>query len=190
MSLKSPELIKLNISELKFKKLKEKTTVKNFLITDFENKKYSIILEDVAIPFGVETYEKKNILNIEIDGKKNNKHYNYFAIISGFESEFIDQKNIKYEKLSREIEGKGYYPNIKESKGGHMIRCHILNTPEVFQMVSGRDKTIKNIKDRRSMLDITKIKANVELELGTVWVNDNNYGFLWYVKTIEILYSI
>lgn len=190
MSLQSPDIIEIDLNKLKFKKLKEKTVVTNYLITNFENKKYTIVLEDVDIPFGVETYEKKHILNIEINQKKNNKHYNYFAAISGFESTLTDSKNVKYEKLARDIEGKGYYPNIRESKGGHIIRCHIFTTPSVFQMVSGKDKYIKNIKDKRSMLDVEKVKANVELELGTFWVNDNNYGYLWYVKTIEILHSL
>jgi hypothetical protein len=190
MSLKSPELIEINLQNLKFKKIKEKTDVTNFLITDFENKKKSIILENVIIPFGVETYEKKNILNIEIEPKKNNSHYNYYAVISNFESELTKPENIKYEKLSREVTNKGYYPNIRESKGGYIIRSHVFTTPEVFTMVSGRDKTIKNLKDKRTMLDIVRTRANIELELGTVWVNDNNYGFLWYVKRIEILSAL
>lgn len=190
MSLKSPDLIEINLEKLKFKKLKEKTNVVNYLITDFDNKKPSIILENVDIPFGVETYEKKHIVNIEINPKRDNKQYNYFAVISHFEKELINHENIKYDKLSKRIEGKGYYPNMRESKGGYIIRTHILNTPEVFTMVSGKDKTIKNIKDNRSMLDITKIRANVELELGTFWVNDNNYGYLWFIKRIEILHSL
>lgn len=190
MSLKSPDIIEINLSKLKFKKLKEKSLVTNYLITTFENKKQTVVLENVTIPFGVETYEKKHILNIEIHPKQNNQHYNYYAVISGFETELINSKNIKYDKLSRDIEGKGYYPNIRESKGGYIIRCHIFNTPEVFTMLNGKDKTIRNIKDKRSMLDVEKIKANIELELGTFWTNDNNYGFLWYVKTIEIINSL
>lgn len=190
MSLKSPDLIEVDIKKIKFKKLKEKTNVTNYLMTDFENKKPTIILENIDIPFGVETYEKKHILNIEINIKKNNQQYNYFAIISHFEKELADQNNIKYDKLLRDIKGKGYYPNMRESKGGYIIRSHIFNTPEVFTMVSGKDKSIKNIKDKRSMLDVTKIKGNIELELGTFWVNDNNYGYLWYVKRIEILHSL
>lgn len=190
MSLKSPDLIEIDLNKLKFKKLKTKTDVTNYLITNFENKKHTIILEDIDIPFGVETYEKKHILNIEINPKKNNQQYNYFAIISHFEKELASSENIKYEKLARDIEGKGYYPNMRESKGGYIIRTHIFNTPEVFAMVSGKDKSIKNIKDKRSMLDVTKIRANVELELGTFWVNDNNYGYLWYVKQIEVLHLL
>lgn len=190
MALVSPDILDLNLANLKFKKIKEKTEVTNYIITNFQDHKHTIILEGVDIPFGVETYEKKSILNIEIDPKKNNKHHNYKAVISGFESELTKKENIKYEKLSKDIENKGYYPNIRESKGGYILRCHIFTVPEVFAMVSGKDKTIKNIKDKRSMLDVTKIKANVELELGSLWTNENNYGFLWYVKKIQILHSL
>ena len=147
-------------------------------------------MENVDIPFGVETYEKKNILNIEIIPKRSNQQYNYYAIISHFEKEMTDQSNFKYEKLSREIDGKGYYPNIRESKEGYIIRTHIFHVPEVFIMSSGKDKNIKNIKDKRTLQDVSKIKANIELELGTLWITDNNYGYLWYVKRIEILHSL
>jgi hypothetical protein len=37
------------------------------------------------------------------------------------------------------------------------------------------------------MFDVEKIHANVELELGTLWTNTINYGYLWYVIKIEIL---
>lgn len=190
MSLKSEDLIKINLNELKFKKLKQKTDVSNYLITNFENKKVTVILENIDIPFGVEIYEKKHILNIEINPKKSNQQYNYYAIISGFEQEISNLENFKYEKLLRDLEGKGYYPNIKKSKEGYIIRTHIFNTPEVFTMLSGKDKSVRNIKDNRILQDVKKVRANIELELGTLWINDNNYGFSWYVKQIEILHSL
>jgi len=147
-------------------------------------------LENINIPFGVETYEKKNIVNIEIVPKRNNLQYNYYAIISHFEKEMTDKNNFKYEKLSRDIENKGYYPNMRESKQGYILRTHIFNTPEVFSMVSGKNKNIKDIKDKRSLLDIGGVRANVEIELGTLWVTENNYGYLWYIKKIEILHLL
>lgn len=190
MALIGSEMIEIELSKLKFKKLKEKSSVVNYLVTDFEDKKYSIILEDVDIPFGVEVYEKKHVINIEIHPKTNNKHHNYYAMISNFESELTTQENVKYDKLKTNIENKGYYPNIRESKNGYIIRTNIFHTPEVFQMIGGRDKKIKNIKDKRTLIDVNKIKANVELELGVVWVSSNNYGFCWYIKKIQILYSL
>jgi len=38
--------------------------------------------------------------------------------------------------------------------------------------------------------DIKKTIANVEMELGIVWITDNNYGYLWFLKEIQVLSSL
>ena len=184
-------IVNLQLNKLNFKKVKDKSEIKNYIMSDKnDNTKPKIMLEKVNIPFGVEKYNGNNILNIEIDPKKNNIHYNYHAVISGFENELAKIENFKDKKLTSDITGKGYYPNIRDSKEGYILRSYIFTVPEVYSMVSGRDKTIKNIKNKMSLLDVEKVKANVELELGSLWINDNNYGFIWYIKKIEVLYSL
>lgn len=186
-------LLNLNLSDIKFKKSKEVVKDKDHLIyyimTDKNKKRLSVYLTDIQIPFGPEKYNDKIILNIEINPKKNNIHYNYKAIISGFESEFSNKENFTYGKLLKDIEGKGYYPNIRESKEGFIIRTYIITEPEVFSMTVGKNKSIK-FKNKLSIKDTVKVVANVKLELGPLWINDNNYGLLWYVKQIEVLYSV
>jgi hypothetical protein len=44
-------------------------------------------------------------------------------------------------------------------------------------------------KNLLTLSDITKTKANVELELAMVWLNEHNYGIIWRIKEIEVLYS-
>lgn len=187
------ELLKLNLLEMKFKKSKEVEINSEHLIyytiIDKNKKRPSIYLNSVNIPFGPEKYNNKYILNIEINPSKSNIHYNYKAIISGFEAEFGKKENFHYEKLLKDIEGKGYYPNLRDSKEGVIIRSYIFTEPEVFSMMSGKDKTIK-FKNKLSLKDANKVVANVKLELGQLWINENNYGIIWYVREIEVLYSI
>lgn len=47
-----------------------------------------------------------------------------------------------------------------------------------------------NFKNLMTSSDIKQTVANVTLELGSMWVNDTNYGFIWNVKSIEILYNV
>jgi hypothetical protein len=187
MALICDNLIELELQKLKFSKLKSKTNVINYLITDYNNKKHSIILENVNIPFGIEKYEGRHILNIEISPKKNNKHNNYYSMISYFEKELTDPENIKYEKILRSIENKGYYPNLRESKEGYIIRTHTLHVPEVYVILNTKNG---QIIDKRHIDNVKQTKSNIELELGTFWITENNYGFTWFVKKIQILYSL
>lgn len=172
----------LSVSTIKFKKTKDKLTEhkKNYIMSNWKGEKISIILNNVKIPFGYEKYNSANILNIEIEPKKSNEHTNIYAYIKAFENDFIDQDNIKFEELSKEINGKGYYPNMRESKGGYILRAYIFGSPSIYAMIG-------NFKNLLTSSDIKQTIANIKLELGSLWVNDNNYGFVYYVKEIEVL---
>lgn len=187
------ELLNLNLSDIKFKKIKEAdkngTHLISYSISNKEKKRPSIQLNNICLPFGPEKFNNNTILNIEIDPKKSNVHYNYKAIISGFETEFTNRDNFSDKKLLKDIDGKGYYPNLRESKEGFIIRSYIFSEPEVFSMMSGKDKS-KKFKNKLSVKDTVGVVANINLELGTLWINENNYGLLWYVKKVEVLHSI
>lgn len=64
----------------------------SYLITS-EGKDISIEIPDVKIPFGIEDYNKKKIVNIEFTGMElDNKVHNFYSQIIGFENLF--QKEI------------------------------------------------------------------------------------------------
>ena len=176
----SRDLITLSIKQLNFRKIVTKNKqLTNYTISDLYGKRKTIKLFDVNIPFGIEKYLGKSILNIELNPSNNNLHYNYNSIITEFENEFCDVNNFK-PNITENIKNKGYHKNIKDSKIGRIIRTHVLPSINVF--------TIDNNKKHRVILSDIKMKtANIELELHSMWENDNNYGIMWYVKTIEIL---
>jgi hypothetical protein len=71
---------------------------------------------------------------------------------------------------------------MRKSKGGYIMRSYVFGSPEIFTMIG-------NYKNRLTSVDIKNTVSNVDLEMGTFWINDNNYGFIWYVKKIEVLYT-
>lgn len=180
----STDVSELSVKKLKFKKTKDciGAHTKNYAITNFKNERIKITIQNVNIPFGYEDYEKKKILNIEINPKKYNDHHNIKSLISEFENEFSDSNNFYGSELKNDVSGKGYYNNMRDSKGGAIIRCLIFGSPEIYTYM-GKFKTMMTSKD------IPKTICNVEIELGTMWITENNYGISWYVKKIEILHS-
>jgi hypothetical protein len=169
------DLLDVNIKNIKFKKSSEKSKEYkiNYILT-YNNKKPIIRLENVHIPFGCETYNGKQIINIEINSKK--KHYNEYAIINGFENQLANISNY----LDKDVI---HYIENKESKLGHIIRTHVFFTPEIFCNIGG-------FKSTMTTNDIKNTMTNVDLELGTFWITDNNYGITWTIKKIEVLRSL
>jgi len=179
------ELSELSTKKLNFKKTKENSEgyVKNYAIISKDNTRVKVSLKKIQIPFGYEDFNGRKILNIEINPKKNNDHHNIKSLIKEFENEFVDQKNIYNTELKEDIMGKGYYNNMRSSKGGYIIRCFVFGSPEIYSNVG-------NFKSLMTSKDIVKTVSNVEIELGTLWITENNYGFSWYIKKIEILYGL
>lgn len=174
---------KLSVKNLLFKKINERIQKLkvNYLMTTIKGK---VIFEinNVLIPFGYEKFEKQTILNLEIHPNKNNEHYNIYAILNSFEEDLKNKNNISSNELLADIEGKGYYPNLRKSKLGYIIRTHVYGNPEIFTIIG-------NFKNLLTSNDLKHTKANIKMELGTIWINENNYGILWRIKSIEVLYS-
>ena len=174
------ELVDVNIKNIKFKKSCEKIKEhKTNYIISHNGKKPIVNIEKAYIPFGCEIYEKRQILNIDIDPKK---HYDVYAAINGFENQLANIENYTDKDVIKNIENKGYYKNIRESKMGYIIRSHLFYEPKVFCNINGFTSTM-------TLNDIKNTVANVELEFGTLWITDNNYGIIWTIKKIEVLYN-
>lgn len=174
------EIIKLD--DLNFIKTKSKNrNLLSYIITN-KLKKIEINLENIYIPFGIENFNDRSIVNIEINPKIDNYHYNIFAHINAFEKSIGDlhnSKNIGF-GLKCDISNKGYYPNIRESKSGYIMRSYINTDAKIHGMIN-------NVNTQLSVQNIKQTISNVKLELGILWINDNNFGILWHLKEIEII---
>ncbi len=173
------EFMTLMPSEMFFKKTKDAANYKKNYIISNNGKRITLKLNKINIPFGVESFNGKSILNIEIIPKTGNDHYNIHVAIQGFEKSLSNPEKFKDNSVKNDIDGKGYYQNMRKSKLGYIIRTYIFTMPNVFSSLG-----------KMCLSDAKDVKANVLLELGTLWINENNYGILWYVKSIEILHSM
>jgi hypothetical protein len=138
-----------------------------------DNKKIKFTLNNIVIPFGVEIYNCKEIINIEIQ-PKNNESYNYISIIESIENKI---KNSKLDILKN----KNLIPSIKDSKYGKILRTHLIKDPEIY---------IKSKTDTKINLMKTNLKnseSNVIISLKGIWIKDDTYGLYWSLSECEII---
>ena len=117
-----------------------------------------------------------SIINIEINNKKLNEHHNVYSLISQLEN-FISDLDIK------DVVNKTYHTNIRESMEGYIIRNYINETIKIY---TKHNNSIINISNQ----NIKNTICNVELELGILWITDDKFGILWYLKEIELVTSL
>ena len=173
-------LSEIDIKYIKFTKTNSKKKT-NYIIT-YEDKKIKLKIKNCIIPFGVENFNNQYVVNIEINPKKTNDHYNSYNDIKSLETYLKNIDDNKYcpKNLKDDIEDREYYKNLKKRDNGYLIRTYIIGTPEIYRTLHGMriDLQLNNIK---------KTISNVELELGILWINDDEYGILWYLKKIEVI---
>lgn len=162
-----------------YKKTKQNNTYKkNYGIVNKKNERIVISINNVYIPFGIERYNDRDLINIELNPQKNNQHYNLNVILSEFEKELKNTENLKDNYVLRDIEQKNFHSNIKQNNQNFLIRTHIFGTPDIYTNINGKKFPI---------IDIKKKHANMEIELLTLWITDDNYGILFNIKSVEII---
>lgn len=159
---------------------------KNYGIVNNDNVRLSFEVKNIKIPFGIEKYNKHQILNIIIEPQKYNEHYNIFVMFKNLDENFSNlekkefQKNIKInEDILSDIHNKIYYSNLKKNNDNYIIRTHILGTPNIYTIVNGK-------KFHVSMDNINNKIKSLKIEFGTFWITDTNYGILLYTKEIIV----
>lgn len=141
--------------------------------------KYIFDTPILNMPFGIEEYKNKYIINIEFDNNITKKFYddiseidNYFRCLNSIES---NNNNII------DLSNKSYYPIINNRRNdcNSLMRTHIKKN---------RNKIIticKNDSKEISIFDIDKKqKAIFELELNNLWVFNDKYGILTNINKI------
>ncbi len=120
------------------------------------------------VPFGVEKFNDKLILNLEL--LNTNENNNIISKINSIEN-----------LLTKKINNLGLSSCIKKSKLGHLLRTHYIKNTECFITKSNGEK----IHIDESNLKLTD--CDVELLLKGVWLNDNNYGLYFSILNIRVL---
>lgn len=147
----------------------------------------------IHIPFGGEMYNKKMVLNLEVDPEINNEYHNFHAKLNQIDIAFRDMisniknddnnvdeqfqiKNIPVDMLN-DVENKEFTSCIRNGKKGYIIRTHVKNgvTPHSY--------------DNKEFYTFSQIKntfAYIELELYGVWTTSTSYGYILNVCDVSI----
>ena len=152
------ELAKINLIDDK----------KSFRIRYSGVNKVILNIKDVYSPFGIEKYNKKDILNLELTSNTNDSH-NMTVILKELDNYF---KNLSNDK--KELNELNYTSPIKiigEKK--IQIRTHLAKKLNI------KTNDQKNI-------EIKNKKFNIELEFSSIWIYNENFGLVLTVNTIDL----
>ena len=110
------------------------TIKKNFILLKInESLQYSIFINSIEMPFGIEVFNSNKILNIEFKSD-NNQHYNIYTHLLSIDERIIDMiksNNIPI-NLKHIFNNKTFVSSIKESMLGHLLRTHITSNSEII----------------------------------------------------------
>lgn len=137
--------------------------------------KIRIITPIIYIPFGFESYQKKEILNLLINDNNNDQH-NFIYYITTLEQYLRDPKHIIHPNYKTDIYNKTYINTLKENNGNHLLRINVRNSDNV----DIRDKNGKLIFKH----DIIHKTCRCVIELSNVWIYGDNYGLKWNLSNI------
>jgi hypothetical protein len=140
---------------------------KNFYNLCYNQKNINITINNGLIPFGIEKYNDKIILNIELlDNNDNNN------IISKLESLENEMQNY--------FKNYGIINTIKKSKLGYIVRTHYLKSSESYILKKNGEKMIIDESN------LQNAECDINLLIKGIWINDNNYGLYIIVNSIKI----
>lgn len=156
----------------------------------------------MRIPFGVESYNNKDIINAEFTKYQTyNPMYNFRAKILQLDS-FI--KNLSNDEdtamkllennrcnldLIKGINDKQFTGSVKPRPNSYdpHFRLHLKKSKHGVYTTSffkiGRNKVVDNINPK----DIKGKMAILEIELGTLWTTSTGYGLVWYLNSVQVL---
>jgi hypothetical protein len=172
---------KLLVADFIYIKNKEKNMKKdkiNYKIINKYNDTIIFTIKNIYIPFGIEKYNDKNLLNLELNPEKYNEHYNANIFLMQLEKELIEKQNIKDINIINAIQNKSFFSNVKKNNEKIIIRNYMIGMPDIYMKINNKKFQIFDCKNKR---------GNVKIEIFTLWITLDKYGILFNIKEIEIL---
>jgi|AntRauTorckE6833_2_1112554.scaffolds.fasta_scaffold25759_3 hypothetical protein len=156
----------------------------------FNNEKLILKSPIMSVPFGVEKYLSKLILNLEFTNKdKNNEMNNFYATLKqidnfmyrlSWDEELINESGVSIQFV-KDIYKKQYVSCIRNrNKYDSLFRTHIRKTK------NSQTTEFYRIEDNNRIYllndEIHKQAGEFEIELDFVWITKDSYGLTWYIK--------
>jgi len=142
---------------------------------------------ELHIPFGIELYNRKEILNFSLIDNNNERH-NFIHYIKTLEKIFEEISNKKSPLLPfikfppdfiKDINQKENVKTLRSSNNSYLLRTHLSKNTEIIKLNNNKKIYIEK-------KDILNKKCSCELELSRIWIYKNKYGLLWNVNKIVI----
>jgi hypothetical protein len=164
---------------LKNKKFITVFATTNELSTNDMNNTIKFKLDNIFLPFGVESFNNKYILNLELESTSNT-HNNYISTLLSLEKKILEKKYNSEINIESVLVNKKFVSSIKDSKLGNILRTHITDSTKIF--ILKKDSSKMDI-DKENLKGTT---TNLIISLKGLWVNDDTYGFYWNVNSVQI----
>jgi len=138
-----------------------------------------LILYGAYIPFGIESYNNSDIVNVEI---KDNSNYNYNTlvmlkkILSTFDYLKTTDKGSKYDIVDKEFFS--FIKELDKDKDKYNIRLYIKYGAKVV---------LKNVIGDVPYSQLQHKRCNIEIEVGSLWTTDKKYGVNIYATLFTII---
>jgi hypothetical protein len=176
----------MNIDDVDYSKI--------FLINDKKGYRFAYKMNKMRIktpilfvPFGIEQYNNKEIINFQIK-TTNNDQYNFKNFVLSIDKIYEqfslkdDDSKLPFVVLPQDfiktVQNLEFSNSYKQDK--NLIRTHAVKNIEIFTMNNNKKEILlkNNIKGKNCIC---------EFELSNIWIHNNSYGLLWNVINIEIL---
>jgi hypothetical protein len=160
-------------------------TTGNYSIYDRSAKRIQFFIKNIKLPFGAETYNNSDIVNISI-GDTDNFHHNTLTMLRELDHRLDDLPNTN---TYIDLEGLEYHRLLKENrytnKKGEEILQHQLRT----YLKRGVKITHARYFGMVDKKDLAGKECDINLELGSLWTNDDTgkYGCTVYISSIKVL---
>lgn len=169
---------------------RSKNNFKIFIKSGNKLEKIRLTTPNVLIPFGIEKYKNKEIINIEFtDLNKSNEMYNFYTSIKqldnfmnklSYDNELKNKLNNNYfnSEIINCTNNKIYTSCIKErpNKFNPLLRVHIIKN--------------KSVSTNTILLDTTKIKNKlciVDIVVDSLWFTSTGYGLVILCDSIKLI---
>lgn len=134
----------------------------------------------VSAPFGIESYNNKPILNIELETDKDNEIYNFYTEILKIDTLIKNITICNYindESIRDLIKGKQFVSCIRNGMKGYLIRTYVKQGINICSEDKKQTYSFSNVKGKKIM---------VSLDVGHLWIMNDTYGYILNVNEIII----
>lgn len=140
---------------------------------DDKRKKYIIKTPELYTPFGLEKYNDKYILNMEIE-----KGSEFSRLLVNIDNFFMNIESVNSDNIGE----RDYYMSLKsrEKYNSSLLRTQLKQSKNIITTdIKDIDNNILSINDIKS-----GDKLILYIEISRLWLNDKSYGLNYDIKQI------